>query len=178
MSTVWAARFLEMRGQRELFGSFNLGSMADALPQPLGLQGVDRQRTVVSLSGDGGLMMLLSDLRTAVTYRLPVKIVVFNNGSLGMVRLEHEHGGLTRFGTDLDNPDLAAVAASMGLASRRIEDPRQLETGLRWVMNHEGPVLVDAVTNLNEIALPPKTGVSDAWGFAVAKVTEAVESVR
>lgn len=178
MSTVWAARFVEMRGRRELFGSFNLGSMANALPQALGLQGIDRDRTVVSLSGDGGLMMLLGDLRTAVSYHLPVKIVVFNNGSLGMVRLEQEQGGLPRFGTDLDNPNFADVAASLGLASRRIEDPKDLDDGLKWAMDHDGPVLVDVVTNPNEIALPPKTGVSDAWGFAVAKMTEAVESVR
>lgn len=178
MSTVWAARFLQMRGQRELLGSFNLGSMANALPQALGVQGIDRDRTVISLSGDGGLMMLLGDLRTAVSYRLPIKIVVLNNGSLGMVRLEQEQGGLPRFGTSLDNPNLAEVAASLGLASRRIEDPKELDGGLRWAMDHEGPVLVDVVTNPSEIALPPKAGVSDAWGFAVAKVTEAVQSAR
>lgn len=178
MSTVWASRFLQMRGRRELLGSFNLGSMANALPQALGVQGIDRDRTVVSLSGDGGLMMLLGDLRTAVSYRLPVKIVVLNNGSLGMVRLEQEQGGLPRFGTALDNPNLAEVAASLGLASRRIEDPRELDSGLRWAMDHDGPVLVDVVTNPNEIAVPPRAGVSDAWGFAVAKVTEAVQSAR
>ena len=90
MSTTWAARFIEMRGGRELLGSFNLGSMANALPQALGAQALDRERRVVSLSGDGGLMMLLGDLRTAVTYRLPVVVVVFDNGSLGMVQLEQQ----------------------------------------------------------------------------------------
>ena len=94
MSTVWLARFVEMRGTRELIGSFNLGSMANALPQALGAQALDRRRPVVSFSGDGGLMMLLGDLRTAVTFNLPVVVVVFNNGSLGMVKLEQEQGGL------------------------------------------------------------------------------------
>ncbi|MCB2412971.1 thiamine pyrophosphate-dependent enzyme [Demequina sp. TTPB684] len=178
MSTVWAARFLEMRGSRELFGSFNLGSMANALPQALGVQALDRDRTVISLCGDGGLMMLLGDLRTAVTHGLPVKVVVLNNGSLGMVRLEQEEGGMARFGTGLDNPDLAAVGEAMGLASRRIERPEDLEEGVRWAMDHDGPALIDVVTNPSEIAVPPGAGVSDAWGFAIAKVTEAVESAR
>jgi pyruvate dehydrogenase (quinone) len=178
MSTVWAARFIEMRGERELMGSFNLGSMANALPQALGVQALDRQRTVISLSGDGGLMMLLGDLRTAVTYKLPVKVVVFNNGSLGMVRLEQEEGGLPTFGTTLDNPDLAEVARAMGLESRRVEEPQHLAGGLEWALAHDGPVLLDVVTNPNEIAVPPRPTVSQAWGFAVAKVTEAVESVR
>ena len=115
MSTVWLARFVEMRGTRELIGSFNLGSMANAMPQALGAQALDRARRVISFSGDGGLMMLLGDLRTAVTYRLPSLVVVFNNGRLGMVKLEQEEGGLPEFGTELDNPDLAAVATAMGL---------------------------------------------------------------
>lgn len=178
MSTVWAARFIEMRGKREMIGSFNLGSMANALPQALGVQAADRERPVISLSGDGGLMMLLGDLRTAVTHHLPVKVVVFDNGSLGMVRLEQEEGGMPTFGTELDNPDLARVAEAMGLAARRIEQPGDVESGLRWALEHEGPVLLDVMTNPNEIAVPPDVAVSDAWGFAIAKVTETLESAR
>lgn len=176
MSTTWLARFVQMRGQRELLGSFNLGSMANALPQALGAQALDRSRTVVSMSGDGGLMMLLGDLRTAVTYRLPIVVVVFDNASLGMVQLEQQEGGLASYGTELDNPDLAAVAESLGLASRRVEDPGAVEDALTWAFAQDGPVLLDVVTNPDEIAVPPDPKVSQAWGYAVARLTEAVES--
>ncbi|WNM24145.1 thiamine pyrophosphate-dependent enzyme [Demequina capsici] len=176
MSTVWLARFVEMRGDRELLGSFNLGSMANALPQALGAAAADRTRRVISFSGDGGLMMLLGDLRTAVTYSLPIVVVVFDNARLGMVKLEQEEGGLPEFGTRLDNPDLAAVASAMGLASRRVEDPDDVDEAVRWALAQEGPVLLDMVTNPDEVAVPPHPSVSQAWGFAVAKVQEALES--
>ena len=176
MSTAWLARFVTMRGTRRLVGSFNLGSMADALPMALGAQALDRQRPVVSFSGDGGLMMLLGDLRTAVTYRLPVTIIVFDNGRLGMVKLEQEQGGLPEFGTQLDNPDLAAVAAAMGLASRRVTEPDRLQEAMEWAFGVDGPCLVDVVTNPDEIAVPPKATAAQAWGFAIAKSRETLES--
>ena len=176
MSTTWLARYVEMRGDRELIGSFNLGSMANALPQALGAQALDRERRVVSMSGDGGLMMLLGDLRTAVSYRLPVVVVVFDNAALGMVQLEQQEGGIASFGTELDNPDLAAVAGAMGLASRRVEEPGEVDDALAWAFAHDGPVLLDVITNPDEIAVPPNPKVSQAWGYAVAKLTEAVES--
>ncbi|WP_084101492.1 thiamine pyrophosphate-dependent enzyme [Demequina sp. NBRC 110051] len=176
MSTTWSSRYVEMRGDRELLGSFNLGSMANALPQALGAQALDRTRRVVSLSGDGGLMMLLGDLRTAVSYRLPVVVVVFDNASLGMVQLEQQEGGIASFGTQLDNPDLAAVATALGLAGRRVEEPGDLDDALSWAFAQDGPVLLDVVTNPDEVAVPPHPKVSQAWGYAVAKVTEAVES--
>lgn len=178
MSTVWLARFIKMRGTRELIGSFNLGSMANAMPQALGAQALDRNRTVVSLSGDGGLMMLLGDLRTAVTYHLPIVVVVFNNGRLGMVKLEQEQGGLPEFGTELDNPDLAAVASAMGFQSRRVERAGDVAGAVEWALAQGDPVLLDMVTNPDEISVPPGVGVSDAWGFAIAKITEALESKR
>ncbi|MBD8057592.1 pyruvate oxidase [Cellulomonas sp. JH27-2] len=176
MSTAWLARFVTMRGTRRLIGSYNLGSMANAMPQALGAQALDRTRPVVAFSGDGGLMMLLGDLRTAVTYRLPVRVVVFNNGRLGMVKLEQEQGGLPEFGTELDNPDIAAVAAAMGLASRRVTDPDELDDAVAWACGVDGPVLLDVVTNPDEIALPPKAKLSQGWGFAIAKSKEILES--
>ncbi|PJI93380.1 thiamine pyrophosphate-dependent enzyme [Luteimicrobium subarcticum] len=176
MSTAWLARFVEMRGTRRLVGSYNLGSMADAMPMALGAQALDRTRPVVAFCGDGGLMMLLGDLRTAVTYELPVVLVVFDNASLGMVRLEQEQGGLPRFGTDLDNPDIAAVAVAMGLAARRVEDPAALEEAVAWAFAQDGPVLLDVVTNPDEVAIPPKPTVSQGWGFAIAKSKEVLES--
>lgn len=178
MSTVWLARFIQMRSARELIGSFNLGSMANAMPQALGAQALDRTRPVISLSGDGGLMMLLGDLRTAVTYELPVVVIVFNNGRLGMVKLEQEQGGLPEFGTKLDNPDLAAVASALGLESRRVERAEDVRGALDWALGQGAPVLLDIVTNPDEISVPPRVGMSDAWGFAIAKVTETLESRR
>lgn len=176
MSTVWLSRFIRMSGTRQLIGSFNLGSMANAMPQALGIQALDRHREVVALCGDGGLTMLLGDLLTAVSEDLPVRIVVFNNGRLGMVKLEQEQAGLPEYGTTLHNPDLAAVARAMGLSARRVEAAEDLEPALREAFRSPGPVLVDVVTNPDEIALPPSTGVSDAWGFAIAKVRETLES--
>ncbi|GAA3626926.1 thiamine pyrophosphate-dependent enzyme [Microlunatus ginsengisoli] len=176
MSTAWLARYVAMRGTRRLVGSFNLGSMADALPMALGAQALDRDRTVVSFSGDGGLMMLLGDLRTAVSYRLPVKIIVFDNGRLGMVKLEQEQGGLPEFGTELDNPDLSAVATAMGLTSRRVTEPDRLDEAVDWAFATAGPVLLDVVTNPDEVAVPPKPTLAQGWGFAIAKSRESLES--
>lgn len=176
MSTVWLSRFIRMRESRRLVGSYNLGSMANAMPQALGIQALDRNREVVALCGDGGLTMLLGDLLTAVSEDLPVRIVVFNNGRLGMVKLEQEQAGLPEYGTTLHNPDLAAVARAMGLRAWRVEATDELDSSLREAFLTPGPVLVDVVTNPNEIALPPSTGVHDAWGFAIAKVKETLES--
>ena len=176
MSTVWLSRFIQMRGQRRLLGSYNLGSMANAMPQALGAQALDRKRQVIASCGDGGLMMLLGDLRTAVTYKLPVKFIVYNNGRLGMVKLEQEEGGLPEFGTELDNPDISEVAKSMGLQAQRVTDPQALEPAIATALASEGPYLLDIRTNPQEVSLPPKTSVSQAWGFAIAKSKEALES--
>ena len=176
MSTVWLSRFITMSGTRRLLGSYNLGSMANAMPQALGAQALDRTRQVIANCGDGGLMMLLGDLRTAVTYNLPVKFVVYNNGRLGMVKLEQEQGGLQEFGTELDNPDISAVAQAMGLKVQRVTDPQQLDAAVAAALASEGPYLLDIQTNPQEISLPPKATVSDAWGFAIAKAKEALES--
>ncbi|WP_396277511.1 thiamine pyrophosphate-dependent enzyme [Glutamicibacter creatinolyticus] len=176
MSTVWPSRFITMSGTRRLLGSYNLGSMANAMPQALGAQALDRTRQVIANCGDGGLMMLLGDLRTAVTYNLPVKFVVYNNGRLGMVKLEQEQGGLQEFGTELDNPDISAVAQAMGLKVQRVTDPQQLDAAVAAALASEGPYLLDIQTNPQEISLPPKATVSDAWGFAIAKSKEALES--
>ncbi len=178
MSTVWLARFVDMRDSRRLIGSFNLGSMANAMPQALGAQALDKTRQVVAFCGDGGLTMLMGDLITAVAHELPVRIIVFNNGALGMVKLEQEQGGLPTFGTELANPDFAAVARAVGLHGIRVEDPDDLEAAVLDTLAHPGPVLLDAVTNPDEISLPPKIKVSDGWGFAIAKMTEEIESRR
>ncbi|HEV7205477.1 MAG TPA: thiamine pyrophosphate-dependent enzyme [Jatrophihabitans sp.] len=176
MSTVWLSRFVTMTGRRALLGSFNLGSMANAMPQALGAQALDRGRQVVAFCGDGGLSMLLGDLITAVTYQLPVKLVVFDNGRLGMVKLEQEQGGLPEFGTVLQNPDFAAVARAIGLHGIRVEDPDGLDGAVHDAFAHPGPVLIDVLTNPEEISLPGKVKLGQAWGFAIAKVRETVLS--
>ncbi|WP_343573186.1 thiamine pyrophosphate-dependent enzyme [Mycobacterium sp.] len=176
MSTVWLSRFVEMRGRRRLLGSFNLGSMANAMPQALGAAALDRSRQVIAFCGDGGLMMLLGDLRTAVTYRLPVKFVVFNNGRLGMVKLEQEQSGLPEYGTKLDNPDIAAVAQAMGLDSQLVVRPDDVSGAVAAALAHDGPYLLDLRTNPDEISIPPKPTVEQGWGFAIAKLKETLNS--
>ncbi|MFG3589934.1 thiamine pyrophosphate-dependent enzyme [Streptomyces sp. NPDC047990] len=176
MATVWLSRFVGMRGSRRLIGSYNLGSMANAMPQALGAQLWAPDRQIVAFCGDGGLSMLLGDLMTIRTYRLPVKLVVFDNRRLGMVKLEQEQAGLPEFGTELDNPDFAAVATALGLTGIRVTDPADLDASVRRAFDTPGPVLLDVLTNPQEVAVPGKPTVSQGWGFAIAKVKEILPS--
>ncbi|MFD7078844.1 thiamine pyrophosphate-dependent enzyme [Streptomyces sp. NPDC059918] len=176
MATVWLSRFVSMRGTRRLVGSYNLGSMANAMPQALGAQLWAPDRQVVAFCGDGGLSMLLGDLMTIKTYALPVKLVVFDNRRLGMVKLEQEQAGLPEFGTRLDNPDFAAVATALGLTGIRVTDPAELHDGVRRALRTPGPVLLDVLTNPEEVAVPGKPTVAQGWGFAIAKVKETLSS--
>ena len=176
MATVWLSRFVRMTGNRRLIGSYNLGSMANAMPQALGAAALDRHRQVVALCGDGGLSMLLGDLITAVTYELPVKLVVFDNARLGMVKLEMEQVGLPEYGTMLRNPDFAAVARAIGLHGVRVTDPDDVDAAVRDAFAEPGPVLLDVITNPDEVALPPKPTLTQGWGFAIAKSKEFLES--
>ncbi|MET7613197.1 thiamine pyrophosphate-dependent enzyme [Streptomyces seoulensis] len=176
MATVWLSRFVEMRGDRRLLGSYNLGSMANAMPQAIGAQMLDRDRQVVAFCGDGGLSMLLGDLMTIRTERLPVKLVVFDNQRLGMVKLEQEQAGLPEFGTVLDNPDFAAVAQALGITGIRVTRPEDLTDAVKRAFAEPGPVLLDVLTNPDEIAVPGKATVQQGWGFAIAKVKENLSS--
>lgn len=178
MSTVWLSRFIRMTGGRQLVGSYNLGSMANAMPQALGASALDRGRQVVALCGDGGLSMLMGDLITAVSHDLPVKLVVFDNGRLGMVKLEMEQVGLPEFGTILHNPDFACVAEAIGMKGVRVESPHEVDDAVRDALAHDGPVLLDVLTNPDEIALPPKPTLEQGWGFAIAKGREFLASAE
>ncbi len=178
MATVWLSRFVRMRGTRRLLGSYNLGSMANAMPQALGAAGLDRSRQAIALSGDGGLTMLMGDLLTAVSHDLPVKVVVFNNSRLGMVKLEMEQVGLPEFGTVLHNPDFARLAEAIGMAGARVEKPGDVDDAVRTALAHDGPYLLDAVINPDEIAVPPKPSLAQGWGFAIAKTKEFVTSAE
>ncbi|QJU59955.1 ubiquinone-dependent pyruvate dehydrogenase [Sphingomonas sp. AP4-R1] len=165
--TIWAARYLMMNGRRRLIGSFNHGSMANALPQAIGVQSAFPTRQVVTLSGDGGLAMLMGELLTVRQLGLPVKIVVFNNGTLGFVEMEMKAAGLIETGVMLDNPDFAAMARAIGLHGVRITDPGEVEAGVREVLAHPGPALLDAVTARTELSMPPKITLEQMKGFTL-----------
>ena len=164
---VYAARYLTMNGKRSLIGSFIHGSMANALPQAIGAASLNPARQVVTLSGDGGLTMLLGELFTLVQSKLPVKVVVFNNSSLNFVELEMKAAGFVTFGTGLENPDLAAVARAVGLAAWKVENSSELDEALAAAFAHDGPALVDVTTARQELTIPPKIGLAQAKGFAL-----------
>ncbi|MEV1178080.1 pyruvate dehydrogenase [Nonomuraea sp. NPDC049784] len=166
MCTVWAARYLSPNGRRRLIGSFTHGSMANAMPQAIGAQLADRSRQVVSLSGDGGFSMLMGDLLTLIHYDLPVKIVLFDNSSLGMVDLEMLVGGFPPYGTSYPHTDYAAIARAAGAHSVRVEDPHDVRDAIRETLNHDGPALLDVVTDPNALAIPPRVTGRQLAGFA------------
>ena len=165
--TLWAARYLTMNGKRQLHGSFNHGSMANAMPQALGAQAGHPQRQVVSLSGDGGLSMLLGDLLTARQLDLPIKVVVFNNSLLGFVSMELKAGGYLDTNVDLSKTDFAAIAQGAGIYSIRVEESEGVEAALRQAFAHPGPALVDVVTSKHELAMPPTIELAQAKGFSL-----------
>lgn len=164
---VWAARYVTMNGRRRLIGSFNHGTMANALPHAIGAQTAFPGRQVVALAGDGGLTMLFGELVTLIQNRLPVKVIVFNNSSLNFVELEMKAAGIVTFGTDLVNPDFAAVAQSMGIFGRRVTEPGDLERALTDAFAHDGPALVDVHTARQELSIPPAITVEQAKGFSL-----------
>ncbi|WP_062208369.1 ubiquinone-dependent pyruvate dehydrogenase [Aureimonas sp. AU12] len=164
---IWAARYLTMNGRRRLIGSFNHGSMANAMPQALGVQAACPGRQVVSLSGDGGLTMLMGDMLTAVQMNLPIKIVVFNNSTLGFVEMEQKAAGYVDTNVSLKNPDFGAVAREMGFFGLRVTSSDKLEGALRQAFAHDGPALVDVVTETTELAMPPKIRAEQVKGFSL-----------
>jgi pyruvate dehydrogenase (quinone) len=167
LPTVWAARYLAMNGRRRLLGSFWHGSMANAMAQAIGAQAAFPQRQVISLSGDGGFTMLMGDLLSLVQLKLPVKVIVFNNGALGFIELEQKSTGFLDTGTELVNPNFAAMAEAVGIKGVRIADPAEVESKLGEAFAHQGPVLVDAVVNRMELAMPPKVTAEMAKGFTL-----------
>ncbi|HEY5194704.1 MAG TPA: ubiquinone-dependent pyruvate dehydrogenase [Solirubrobacteraceae bacterium] len=165
--TLWAARYLSMNGRRRLIGSFNHGTMANAMPQAIGVQASHPGRQVVTLSGDGGIAMMLGELLTLRQQHLPVKVVVFNNGALSFVELEMKADGIVHYGTDLDNPSFAEVARAIGLHGVRIEQPSELAGGLRAAFAHEGPALIEVMTARQELSIPPSISAAQAKGFTL-----------
>jgi pyruvate dehydrogenase (quinone) len=167
LPTVWAARYLAMNGKRRLIGSFWHGSMANAMAQAIGAQAAFPHRQVISLSGDGGFSMLMGDFLSLTQLHLPVKIVVFNNGKLGFVELEQMSTGFLTTGTELVNPNFAAMAEAAGVRGIRIEKPDEVNDGVAAALAHDGPVLIDAVVARTELAMPPAITVEMAKGFTL-----------
>ncbi|ATG50327.1 ubiquinone-dependent pyruvate dehydrogenase [Brachybacterium vulturis] len=168
MCNVWGARYITPNGKRRLFGSWHHGSMANALPQAIGASLAFPERQVISMSGDGGLGMLLGELLTVKLHDLGTKIVVFNNSSLGMVKLEMLVEGLPDHGTDHEDVDYAAIAQGVGIGAVRITDPRTLKKQLAAALATPGPMLIDVVTDPAALSMPPKISAQQIRGFAQA----------
>jgi pyruvate dehydrogenase (quinone) len=165
--TIWAARYLTMNGKRRILGSFNHGSMANALPQAIGAQVSHPGRQVISLSGDGGLAMLMGDLLTLRQLQLPVKVIVFKNDSLAFVELEMKAAGIVDFGTDLHNPNFAKMAEASGLLGLTAETPDQVEPMIAQALQHDGPALVEVIVSRQELSMPPTITLEQAKGFSL-----------
>jgi len=165
---VWTARYIDPLGTRRLIGSFLHGSMANALPHAIGAQTSHPGRQVISVSGDGGLSMLLGELVTARMLNLPIKVIVFNNSTLGMVKLEMLVNGLPDFGTDVHDVNYAGVAEAIGFHTERVDDPRNIRRALTDALNFDGPALVEVLTDPNALSLPPEIKGEQMIGFATA----------
>ena len=177
LPTVWAARYLAMNGKRRLIGSFWHGSMANAMAQAIGAQVAFQGRQVISLSGDGGFAMLMGDFLSLAQLNLPIKVVVFNNSALGFIELEQKSTGFLDFGTEFKNPNFAAMAEAVGIRGIRIEDPARVDGAIAEALAHDGPVLIDAVVNRTELAMPPSITAQMAEGFSLFMV-KAIMSGR
>jgi len=167
---VYAARYLTSGGGRRIIGSFIHGSMANAVPHAVGAQSAYPDRQVVTLSGDGGLTMMLGELLTITQNNLPVKIVVLNNSSLNFVELEMKAAGFVNYATDLENPDLAGVANALGIKGIRVERSKDLPGAMREIFDHNGPALLDVVTEREELTIPPSIKAEQVKGFTLYAV--------
>ena len=165
--TVWAARYLKLNGKRRLLGSFNHGSMANAMLQAIGAQASHPDRQVISMSGDGGFTMMMGDCLSLKQLGLPVKIIVLNNGTLGFVEMEMKANGFLDTGVSLDNPDFAAMARAIGIHGVRVEDSSKLEAAIQEVLSHPGPALLDVVSARQELTMPPTKTIEEATHFGL-----------
>jgi pyruvate dehydrogenase (quinone) len=168
---VWAARYLRMNGKRRLVGSLTHGSMANALPQAIGAQTSHPNRQVITMSGDGGLAMLMGELLTLRQHNLPVKLVVFKNDSLAFVELEMKASGFLDFATTLHNPDFSKIAEAAGLLGLRAETPEQVEPAIAQALKHDGPALVEVLVSRQELSMPPTITYEQAKNFGLFMLT-------
>jgi pyruvate dehydrogenase (quinone) len=173
--TIWAARYLHMNGKRRLLGSFTHGSMANALPQAIGAQVSHPGRQVISLSGDGGLAMLMGDLLSLRQLKVPVKVIVFNNSSLAFVELEMKAAGILDFGTDLQNPNFAKMAEAAGILGLRAETADQVRPMIEQALQHAGPALIEAMVSRQELSMPPSITVDQIKGFSLFMIKAVLD---
>lgn len=186
MCCVWGARYITGTGERKLLGSFNHGSMANAMPMAIGSALAHPEKQIIALCGDGGLSMLLGDMATIFQYKLPIKLIVFNNRSLGMVKLEMEVAGMPDNETDMVNPDFAMIAHAMGFPGRNVSKPEDVEASIRECLEYNGPYLLNIFTNPNALALPPKIELEQVLGMSKSmaqlmlggKMQEALDTVK
>ncbi len=186
MCCVWGARYITGTGDRKMLGSFNHGSMANAMPMAIGASLAHPDRQVIAMCGDGGLSMLLGDMATIFQYKLPVKLIVFNNRALGMVKLEMEVGGMPDNETDMINPDFAMIAQAMGYTGKNVHHPDDVESSIKECLEHNGPYLLNIFTNPNALALPPKIEFDQVLGMTKSmaqlmlggKMEEALDTVK
>jgi pyruvate dehydrogenase (quinone) len=164
---AWAARYLKLNGRRRLIGSFNHGSMANAMMHAIGAQATFPKRQVISFSGDGGFSMMMGELLTIIQLKLPVKIVLLNNGTLGFVELEMKASGFLDFGCDLANPNFAALAESVGIKGIRVTDAKDLRKATTEILNHAGPAVLEVLTPRQELVMPPTTTIEEAKNFGL-----------
>jgi pyruvate dehydrogenase (quinone) len=164
---AWAARYLKVNGKRRIVGSFNHGSMANAMLHAIGAQAACPRRQVISFSGDGGFSMMMGEFITLLQLKLPVKIILLNNGTLGFVELEMKAGGFLDTGCDLRNPNFAAMAEAAGIKGIRVEKPLELHAAVRAALEHDGPALVDVVSARQELVMPPVTTFGEAHKFGL-----------
>jgi pyruvate dehydrogenase (quinone) len=167
MCNVWSSRYIRAAKNRRLIGSFNHGSMANALPQAIGAQCAYPGRQVIAMCGDGGFAMLMGDILTITQYDLPIKLLVFNNGALGMIKLEMAVAGLPDYQTDLKNPNFAKLAEAVGMMGVRIENPADISSGIKKALQHSGPALIDVVTDSNALSLPSHISSDQVVGFGL-----------
>lgn len=156
-----------MNGHRRLLGSFNHGSMANAMAQAIGAQAVDKDRQVIAMCGDGGFSMLMGDLLTLAPYQLPIKIVILNNSALGFVDMEMKAAGFVSNATDLHNPSFAAIANACGIKGIKVSEPKQLNEAVDELLAHQGPALLEVITDKHELSMPPKIQLAQEKGFAI-----------
>src|SRR5271170_5977533 len=160
-------RMIAANGKRRMFASLLHGTMASGLGTAIGLQTCQPGRQVVCVAGDGGLTMLLGDLITAVSQKLPIKIAVYDNGKLGFVELEQKSEGLLPTFTDLENPDFGKVAAAMGIWGRTVTDAAEVETAVQEWLSQPGPAVLNVKVMPMELVMPPFTAVGPAYGMAL-----------
>lgn len=173
--TVWAARYLKMNGKRRLLGSFNHGSMANAFSQAIGAQAAFPKRQAIAMCGDGGFSMLMGDIITLVQEKLPVKIIIFNNGSLGFVEMEMIAAGMLSYRTELKNPNFAKMAEAIGIFGVRIEDSSTLYDDLKRAFAHDGPALIDVAVNRTELIMPPTITSEQVVGFSLFMIKAVID---